>query len=105
MEAPARASSVVQADVAEQVGHGLSVVDAADSLRQNHADVHRLDLGTLQLLDLVGNGVGHDHLQRTGRREDTAIKSKPPKAQTLCFVCEVKCTFHLFVLLGASFPY
>lgn len=53
---------VVHADVAEQVGHGLAVVDAADGLRQDHADVHRLDLGTLQLLELVGDRVGHHHL-------------------------------------------
>lgn len=38
---------VVHGDVAEQVGHGLSVVDAADGLSQNHTDVHRLDLRTL----------------------------------------------------------
>lgn len=55
-------ASVVHADVAEQVGHGLAVVDAADGLRQDHADVHRLDLRTLQLLNLVGDRVGHHHL-------------------------------------------
>lgn len=55
-------SLVVHADVAEQVGHGLAVVDAADGLRQDHADVHGFDLGTLQLLELVGDGVGHHHL-------------------------------------------
>lgn len=54
--------SVVHADVAEQVRHGLPVVYAADGLRQDHADVHRFDLGTLELLELVGNGVGHHHL-------------------------------------------
>lgn len=53
---------VVHSDVAEQVGHGLSVVDAADSFGQNHADVHRLDFGTLEFLDFVGDGVGHHHL-------------------------------------------
>lgn len=37
-------------------------MDAADGLRQDHADVHRLDLGTLELLQLVGDGVGHHHL-------------------------------------------
>lgn len=55
-------ASVVHADVAEQVGHGLAVVDAADGLRQDHADVHRFDLRTLQLLNLVGDRVGHHHL-------------------------------------------
>lgn len=53
---------VVHTYVAEQVGHGLAVVDAADGLRQDHADVHRFDLGTLQLLELMGDGVGHHHL-------------------------------------------
>lgn len=56
------ARSVVHADVPEQVGHGFSVVDAADGLRQDHADVHRFDLWTLELLQLVGDGVGHHHL-------------------------------------------
>ena len=60
--------SVVHSDVAEQVGHGLPVVDASDGLGQNHADVHRLDLGALQLLHLVRNRVGHHHL---GAPKDT----------------------------------
>ena len=54
---------VIHGDVAEQVGHGLSVVDSSDGLGQDHADVHRLDLGTLELLQLVGDGVGHHHLR------------------------------------------
>lgn len=62
-------ASVVHADVAEQVGHGLAVVDAADGLRQDHADVHRFDLRTLQLLYLVGDRVGHHHLGGEKRRE------------------------------------
>ena len=57
------AFSVIHGDVAEQVGHGLSVVDASYGLGQDHADVHRLDLGTLELLQLVGDGVGHHHLR------------------------------------------
>lgn len=57
-----RAALVVHGNVAEQVGHGLSVVDAADGFGQNHADVHRLDFGTLELLDFMGDGVGHHHL-------------------------------------------
>lgn len=40
-------SLVVRGDVAEQVSHGLSVVDAPDGLSQYHADVHSLDFGTL----------------------------------------------------------
>lgn len=58
--------SVVHADIAEQVGHGLSVVDAADGLRQDHADVDRFDLWTLELLELVGDRVGHHHLGGRG---------------------------------------
>lgn len=54
--------SVVHPDVPEQVGHGLPVVDAADGLRQDQADVHRFDLWTLELLQLVGDGVGHHNL-------------------------------------------
>lgn len=65
--------SVVHADVAEQVRHGLPVVDAADGLREDHADVHRFDLGTLELLELVGDGVGHHHLvaPQDGDREQS----------------------------------
>ena len=54
--------SVVHGYVAEQIGHGLSVVDPPDGLGQDHADVHRLDLWTLELLQLVWDGVGHNHL-------------------------------------------
>ena len=42
--------SVVHADVAEEVGHGLVVVDTADGLHQQATDVHSLDLVTLHLL-------------------------------------------------------
>lgn len=83
-------ASVVHADVAEQVGHGLAVVDAADGLRQDHADVHRFDLRTLQLLNLVGDRVGHHHLGGEKRREggghqkrDAAAKrGDPPRRWT-----------------------
>lgn len=57
-------ASVVHANVAEQVGHGLAVVNTADGLRQDHADVHRFDLWTLQLLELMRDRVGHHHLSR-----------------------------------------
>lgn len=53
---------VIHGDVAEQVGHGLSVVDAADGLSQNHADIHCLDFRTLEFLDFMRDGVGHHHL-------------------------------------------
>lgn len=38
---------VVHSDVAEQVSHRLSVVNAADSLSQYHANVHSLYFGAL----------------------------------------------------------
>lgn len=56
-------ASVIHCDVAEQIGHGLSVVDAPDGLGQDHADVHGFDFGTLQLLDVVRHGVGYHHLR------------------------------------------
>ncbi len=61
--------SVIHSYVAKQVGHGLSVVDAADGLRQDHGDVYCFDLWTLELLELVGNRVGHHHLEGEGGRE------------------------------------
>ena len=56
-------ASVVHSDVAEQIGHGLSIVDAADGLSQDHTDINSFDLGTLQLLYLVRHRVGHHHLE------------------------------------------
>lgn len=58
-----RRASVVHGDVAEQIRHGLSVVDAADGFGQDHAHVHRFDFGTLQFLQVMGHGVGHHHLR------------------------------------------
>lgn len=57
------AASVVHGDVAEQIRHGLSVVDAADGFGQDHAHVHRFDFGTLQFLQVMGHSVGHHHLR------------------------------------------
>lgn len=56
--------SIIHAYVAKQVRHRLSVVNATNCLGQDHADVDRLDLGTLQFLDLVWNGVCDNHLQK-----------------------------------------
>lgn len=39
----------------------------ADGLGEHHADVHRLDLVTLHLLDLVGDRVRHHHLKLQGQ--------------------------------------
>ena len=57
-------ASVLQCDVAEQVRHGLLVVDAADGLGQQDANVHRFDFMALHLLDFVRDRVGHHHLHR-----------------------------------------
>lgn len=46
-------------------------MDPPDGLGQDHADVHRLDLGALQFLDLVGDGVADDDLGEEKRRSDT----------------------------------
>lgn len=54
---------VIYSDITEEVGHGFSVMDAANGFSQNHADVHGLDLWTLELLDLVGDRVSHHHLR------------------------------------------
>lgn len=63
-----RGHSVVHANVAKQVRHGLSIVDAADGLRQYHADVNRFNLWTLELLELMGDCVGHHHLGERDKR-------------------------------------
>lgn len=54
---------VIHGDVTEQVGHGLSVVDAADGFSQYHADIYSLDFGTLKLLYFMGDCVGDHHLR------------------------------------------
>lgn len=42
--------------------HGFLVVDPPDGLGQQNGDVHGLDLVALELLEVVRNGVGDDHL-------------------------------------------
>lgn len=37
-------------------------MDPSDGFSEDHADVHRLDLGALQFLDLVGDRVADDDL-------------------------------------------
>jgi len=56
-------ASVVDSNVAEQIRHGLSVVDPPDGLRQDHTDVHSFDFRTLELLHIVRHSVGHHHLE------------------------------------------
>ncbi len=69
---------VIHSDVAEQVGHGLSVVDAADGLWQDHANVDCFDLWTLELLELVGDRVGHHHLaeEKTEREREMRRRAR-----------------------------
>lgn len=57
-----RGELVVHGDVSEEVGHGLAVVDSPNGFGQDQTDVHRLDLGTLQLLHLVRDSICHHHL-------------------------------------------
>lgn len=59
-----RSGLVIDSDVAEEIGHGLAVVDSPDGLREDQTDIHSLYLGALQLLHLVRNSVGHYHLWR-----------------------------------------
>lgn len=76
-------------------------MDAADGLGQDHADVHRLDLGTLQLLDLMRYGVGHNHLPNTGNRSHTQQDmQKYSKCCRHSFLCAKQRA--LFLLFKAS---
>lgn len=59
---------VINSDVAEEIGHGLPVVDSSDGFRENQADIHSLYLGALQLLHLMRNCVGYHHL-RSARKK------------------------------------
>lgn len=38
-------------------------MNTPDGFGQDHTDVHRLDLGTLELLDLMWDRVRHHHLR------------------------------------------
>uniref|UniRef100_A0A480IX48 Phosphoribosyl pyrophosphate synthase-associated protein 1 isoform X1 n=1 Tax=Sus scrofa TaxID=9823 RepID=A0A480IX48_PIG len=76
-----RGELVVHGDVSEEVGHGLAVVDSANGFGQDQTDVHRLDLGTLQLLHLVRDSICHHHLvdgglldQARGLRGQDAVR-------------------------------
>lgn len=59
---------VIDCNVAEQVGHGLSIVDTADGFRQDHADINSFDLGALQLLNFMRNSICYHHLEGERRR-------------------------------------
>ncbi len=53
---------VVGRHVSEQVGHGLLIVNASDSLCEQDADVDGANFVALHLLELVWHRVGHHHL-------------------------------------------
>lgn len=59
---PATTALVLAGDVLEEERHGLLVVDSTDRFREHRADIDRLDLVALHLLDLVRNRVCHDDL-------------------------------------------
>ena len=56
--------SVLQGNISEEIGHGLSVVDSANGFGQKEADVDRPDtVATALAVVVVGDGVGHYHLK------------------------------------------
>ena len=55
----------------EKMRHGFLVVDASDGFREHHANINRLDLGALDLLNIVRNCVGHNNL--CGKVDDCGI--------------------------------
>lgn len=76
---------VIDSDVAEEIGHGLAVVDSPDGFREDQTDIHSLYLGALQLLHLVRNSVGHYHLLRVRKErkhscaaETFGLPEQPP---------------------------
>lgn len=64
---------VINSDVAEEIGHGLPVVDSSDGFRENQADIHSLYLGALQLLHLMRNCVGYHHLRSARKKRPSAV--------------------------------
>lgn len=54
---------VLQGNITKQVTHALVVVNATNGLCQENADVNRLDLVALHLLDLMWDSVCHHHLR------------------------------------------
>ena len=63
--------SVFLRDVPKQIGHGLSVINPSNCLRQEDADVNGLDLATLLFVLVMGNGIGHQDLR--GEKEERHI--------------------------------
>lgn len=61
---------VIDSDVAEEISHGLAVVDSPDGFREDQTDIHSLYLGALQLLHLMRNSVGHYHLWRARKERN-----------------------------------
>lgn len=69
-------ASVIHSDVAEQISHGLSIVDTPDGLSQNHTHIHSFDFWTLQLLHLMRNSVGHHHLEVQSNSISTVVSGR-----------------------------
>ena len=63
-------------------------MDASDGLGQDHTDVHCLDLGTLELLYLMRDGVSHHHLggRQTGNRGGNTIMKVGRVQEITCWV-------------------
>lgn len=64
---------VIDSDVAEEIGHGLAIVDSSDGFRENQTDIHSLYLGTLQLLYLMRNCVGYYHLWSAKKKRQLVV--------------------------------
>lgn len=54
--------------VPKELGHGLSVVDPPNGLRQEHADVNGSDLATSPLVNVVHYRIGHQNLKQQERK-------------------------------------
>lgn len=67
---------VLKGNVLEQIGHRFLVVNATDGLGQQHTDVYRLDLVTLELLKFVRNCVCHHHLEITDMKKVVFVLRK-----------------------------
>ena len=62
--------------MSKEIAHALVVVNPANALRQQGADIDGLDLGALQLQDLVGHCVGHHHLGIDDRNKYKSANNK-----------------------------
>ena len=63
--------------MSEKVGHGFLVVNPSDCFCQQDGYVDGFDFVTLQLLHVMGNGVGHHNLKIKGLNEPTYFHHNP----------------------------